>query len=79
MEVEVRVYSGLEKFVPGAGPGKALLVQVPEGATGRELIAQLQIPSDQIFTMFVNGRHALPEQVLQPGDRVALFPPIGGG
>ncbi|MCL6448832.1 MAG: MoaD/ThiS family protein [Armatimonadetes bacterium] len=79
MEVEVRVFSGLEKFVPGAGPGKAILVQVPEGATGRKLIEQLQIPADQVFTMFVNGWHATPEQVLRPGDRVALFPPIGGG
>ncbi|MBC7326418.1 MAG: MoaD/ThiS family protein [Moorella sp. (in: Bacteria)] len=79
MEVEVRVFSGLEKFVPGAGLGKALLVQVPEGTTGRDLLAQLQIPADQVFTMFVNGKHAALQQVLQPGDRVALFPPIGGG
>ncbi|MEW6274583.1 MAG: MoaD/ThiS family protein [Bacillota bacterium] len=79
LEVEVRLFSGLEKFFPAAGLGKACLVQVPEGATGSDLIRQLNIPADQVFTMFVNGRHAAPEQVLQPGDRVALFPPIGGG
>jgi sulfur carrier protein ThiS len=79
LEVEVRVFSGLEKFVPEAGLGKVLTVQVPEEATGKDLIEQLQIPAGQIFTMFINGRHAFPEQVLQPGDRVALFPPIGGG
>jgi len=79
LEVEVWAFSGLEKFVPEVGSSKDLLVQIPEGATVRELIAQLRIPPDQIFTMFANSRHALPDQVLQPGDRVALFPPISGG
>ncbi|MGQ9824310.1 MAG: MoaD/ThiS family protein [Desulfotomaculales bacterium] len=79
MEVEVRVFSGLEKFVPEAGLGKVLVVNLPEGATVRDLVRRLNIPADQVFTAFVNGRHAVLDRVLAPGDRVALFPPVGGG
>lgn len=79
MEVEVRVFSGLEKFVPEAGLGKVMVVSLPEGATVRELVRRLGIPEGQIFTAFVNGRHAVLDRVLASGDRVALFPPVGGG
>jgi molybdopterin converting factor small subunit len=79
VEVEVRVFSGLEKFVPEAGLGKSLVVSLPEGATVRDLVRQLRIPADQVFTVFVNGRHAAPDRVLAAGDRAALFPPVGGG
>ena len=79
MEVGVRIFSGLEKFLPDAELGRAFTVYVAEGTTCRELIRQLKIPADQIFTMFINGRHATLERVLQPGDQVALFPPMGGG
>jgi molybdopterin converting factor small subunit len=43
------------------------------------LIDSLGIPRSQVFTVLVNGRHAAMDAVLQPGDRVSLFPPVGGG
>jgi molybdopterin converting factor small subunit len=33
----------------------------------------------EIHLVFVNGRVASLDQMLQDGDRLALFPPIGGG
>ncbi len=79
MRLEVRVFSGLEKYIPGARFGRSIEVECPEGSTVAELVDSLGIPRNQVFTALVNGRHAAMDAVLQPGDRVSLFPPVGGG
>ena len=43
------------------------------------LIDLLGIPRDQVKLTFVNGKHADLSYVLQNGDRVGIFPPVGGG
>ena len=79
MQVEVRVYSGLEKFVNGAKFGEAIYVDLNDAATGRTLIEKLGIPGEEIFTFMVNGLHKDLHAVLQDKDRIAMFPPVGGG
>ncbi len=79
MKLEVRVFSGLEKFVSGITFGQAFEVEVPGGASGRDLLKILGIPEDQVFSMLANGRHFSFDDKFSPGDRVALFPPVGGG
>jgi molybdopterin converting factor small subunit len=44
-----------------------------------DIIDQLQIPAEEIGTIMLNNRHADPVQLLQEGDRLALFPLVGGG
>lgn len=79
MKLEVRVFSGLERFIPNVSFGQAFEVDVPEGATGRDLLERIGIPEDQVFSMLANGRHFSFAEKFRPGDRVALFPPVGGG
>ena len=59
--------------------------EIKEGATVEELLAHLleKLPDlakwiDSAW-LAVNRRYATPEQVLQDGDKVALFPPVSGG
>ncbi len=40
----------------------------------REFLSGLQIPPDQVQLVMVNHKAVSPTQVIQPGDRVALFP-----
>lgn len=79
MQLEVRVYSGLEKFIDGAKFGEAIYVDLNDDATGHELIEKLGIPEEEVFTFMVNGLHKELQSVLQNKDRVAMFPPVGGG
>lgn len=79
MKLEVRVFSGLEKYIPGATFGQPMEIDVPEGATGRDLLEKLGIPEEQVFTILTNGRHFNLGEKFLTGDRVALFPPVGGG
>ncbi|HPP06352.1 MAG TPA: MoaD/ThiS family protein [Syntrophorhabdaceae bacterium] len=55
------------------------IYEIHEGTTVGELIKELELPHEQISIIFVNGRHAKLETVLNDKDEVALFPPIGGG
>jgi len=77
--VEVRVFGGLEKKIPGASYGKPMEIDVPDGTSVKELIDMLNIPPGDVFTILVNGVNTPKENALKQGDRVAFFPPVGGG
>ena len=78
MRVEVRLFAQLRDLMPRESGG-VTYVEMPEGATGADLIDQLAVPRDRPLILMLNGRRE-PETVpLGDGDRVGLFPPVGGG
>ena len=45
-----------------------------------ELVRQLKLPPEEIALIVVNGHAVSPEEArVSDGDRVELYPPIGGG
>ena len=79
MQVHVRLFATLRRFATGVSPGKFLDLELSEGTTLQELVDKLGIPREEAKVAFVNGRAQEPDFVLQPGDEVGIFPPIGGG
>jgi sulfur carrier protein ThiS len=80
MKIEVRLYASLARYMPAPeGTGSPETMEVAEGLTVQELFGQLKIPPDAVKVVFLNGLHATGEQVLKPGDRVGVFPPVAGG
>lgn len=79
MEVEVRVFCGLESCMPGAKFGQPIAVEVPAGSDGFTLLASLKIPGEKAFSFLVNGVHKGFDSILSEGDRISIFPPVGGG
>jgi molybdopterin converting factor small subunit len=77
--LEVRLYSGLEKFVENATYGKPLSLELPDKAKVKAVLAKLNIPEAEVFSIITNGVHCNLDDELSDGDRVALFPPVGGG
>jgi sulfur-carrier protein len=75
--ISVRLFAGLElrtrerRAVWEFAPGQAATVSAVMEALGLEPGAA--------GLVLVNGVHARPERTLDPGDEVALFPPLGGG
>ena len=53
--------------------------QYPSGTRIIEIIRELQIPEAQIGMIMLNHRHAKPDQELNDGDNLSLFPLVGGG
>ena len=63
----------------------ALAVELPEGATVRDLVTELRgrgapfdaLPSEPAVA--VNRHYAFPSDALSSGDEVAFIPPVAGG
>jgi sulfur carrier protein ThiS len=79
MRLSVRLYATLCRYRPGLSAGMTTDVDAADNATVSDLIDQLGLPTGQIKVVFVNGRARPPEWILQPGDEVGIFPPVGGG
>ena len=52
---------------------------IDPGMTIAQLIDSLKIPKEQAKLVFVNGRRADLTDRINTGDRVGIFPPVGGG
>lgn len=75
MNIEIKCFATLAAYAPSGG----VVPDVPEGADVASIMALLRVPPDEVKIIFVNGTHAEPDAVLHDGDRVGLFPAVGGG
>ena len=81
MNIDLALFASLSKFQPdgdGSGGRKAHAMELTDGTSISEVISALGLP-DGPRVIFVNGRHAAEEHVLEDGDRLAIFPPVAGG
>lgn len=77
MEVFLDAFGPMERYLPQGQ--RHVPLSVEEGATVADLLRKAGIPDMEIGVVAVNGNLAPQDQVLQPGDAVVLFEPIGGG
>ena len=73
MNVEVRLFATLRK-----GRFKKE-VKVYEACTPKFILDDLSIDLEDVAILLVNGRDGSLDQVLNEGDVVSIFPPVGGG
>lgn len=74
MTITVRLFATLRE-----GRGKELRLEVQPGSTPRTISQVLGISEGDVAILLVNGRDGKPDGALAEGDRVSLFPPVGGG
>ena len=79
MELIVRLYAHLVRYGPGTSSGRQFTVDLPDGSPISALIQHLNIPEEEVKTVFVNHIISSPETILHKGDEVGIFSPIGGG
>ena len=79
MRLEVRVFAGLHRHIAGAVSGESFSLEIRDGCTGYELLQALNVPIKEVFTFMVNGRRRDLALSLAEGDRIGIFPSIGGG
>jgi molybdopterin converting factor small subunit len=88
MKVYLRLYAFLaervsgvlqERYPEGVRSGARLELELVEGSTLEDLVAQLALPPGLTKLTFVNGRMQDADYTLQPEDEVGVFPPIAGG
>ncbi|AFM27120.1 MoaD/ThiS family protein [Desulfomonile tiedjei] len=79
MKVELCFYASLASLLPEYAVNNACFVELAENTTVRDVLRQFAVPEDIPKLVFLNGIHAREDEVLKPGDRVAVFPPVAGG
>ncbi len=79
MRIEVNLFATLVSYKPENTGRESWFMDCMEGTTIAELLMELKVPLDFVKIMFVNGVHASGDTVLKDGDRLGVFPPVGGG
>lgn len=80
MRVDVRRYATLAGAASGRPAGTPEPLDVDAGETVSGLLARLALSPDAVHLVMINGRIVHDRGArLADGDRVALFPPVGGG
>ena len=78
MVLEVRLYATLRRYTPDS-PDGVIKVDVPEKSTVLALVQKIKIDPAEIHLIMVNGIGCELDKIVNEGDRVGLFPPVGGG
>ena len=73
--VEVRVFGALRKHLDRRNIACFITKQIAETAlTPMDIAGELELPSDEIEAVFINGKIGDRNTLLSPGDRVAFLP-----
>jgi len=73
--IQIKLFASLQKFMPVSAENYA----IEAGITVGTLLQQLDIPQDLIKIVFIDNVHAEFTSTLKGGERVGIFPPVGGG
>lgn len=74
--VEIKLFASLKKYLPA---DSASHYSVEPGTPLSALLDKLCIPKDQVKLIFIDGVKGDANVLLHGGERVGVFPPIGGG
>jgi len=75
IRIDLKLFVTLSQYHPGGGG----FHEIEAGTTVAGMIRDLGIPEGTVKLIFINGKKAPLERVICEGDRVGLFPPVGGG
>ena len=79
MPIRVELSRLLRKYVTDYNDDHGILVDYEAGKTVEHVIAELGIPRDKVFTVFVNRKPSKVGYRLRDGDLVALALILGAG
>jgi len=73
--IQIKLFATLQRFMPASAENYA----IKTGTTIGTLLQQLDIPEDKAKLIFIDGLKAELTTVLTGGERIGIFPPVGGG
>ena len=75
LHVELKLFASLGHLIPPS----ADRYPVRSGQTVKDVLSALNVPLDEVQLVFINGIKQDMTAILKDGDRIGIFPPIGGG
>jgi molybdopterin converting factor small subunit len=79
MEIDVRVFATLRRYLPDLAIGEALHMTGSEGDSLADICDQLGIPRSEVKITLQNSVKVELDALAHEGDRIAFFPAVGGG
>ena len=79
MKVMLNLYATLGQYLPEEVKEAGGVMDIEDGLTVEALMQQLNVPMEKVKLVFIDNLHANKESVLQDGNRLGIFPPVGGG
>jgi molybdopterin converting factor small subunit len=73
--IEIKLFATLQPLMPA----RAQKYPVVAGMTVKDLLVELNIPENEAKLIFINGKKGGLDTRLDGGERVGIFPPVGGG
>ena len=73
--ISIKLFATLKKYAPEQAEG----YPVEPGTTVRAVLESLDVPIKHAKLIFVDSVRASLDTVLNGGERVGVFPPVGGG
>ncbi len=74
-QINIKLFATLQQFMPLSADN----FTIESGTTVQRLLDQLDIPQEKAKLVFINGVKADLSTALNGGERVGIFPPVGGG
>jgi len=74
-KIQLELQTTLKRFQPAA-PDRH---PIKPGTRVRELLGQLGVPEYEVNLVFIDGAKGNLDSRLNGGERLSLFPPLGGG
>ncbi len=75
IKIELKFFATIARYLPKSSQA----FSVEEGTTIKSLVSRLNIPESEVKLTFVNGKQRPLNHILQDGERLGIFPPVGGG
>jgi molybdopterin synthase sulfur carrier subunit len=79
MKVRVKLYGTLRERFPSYQPSQGMEIELPEGATVKDLLALLEISESLRAVVIAEGRVLKTHDRIQRGVPVDVMQAIGGG
>jgi molybdopterin converting factor small subunit len=73
--ITLKLYATLQTLLPAAGED----IIVTPGMTIQDLLRQIGLPEEKAQLIFIDGVKGDLLTTLKGGERVGIFPPVGGG
>jgi len=73
--VTIHLYATLARLMPDSAENYPIVRGMPVS----DLLDELGVPKDQAKLIFINGVKGNLSSLLEGGERIGVFPPVGGG
>jgi sulfur carrier protein ThiS len=80
MQIEIKLLTQFKQYLPDPElTGNTRVIEVEKDAAIADALISLGIPIDMPKVIMLNNRQTTLPTTLKEGDRLTVFPPVGGG